>query len=85
MKIPLLRSTLALSLLGLALNVFAMAPKPASKNPRDILSFDPDWRWLWDRKDSPWYPTMRVFRQPAPGDWDGAIAQIQEQLKAVRQ
>jgi hypothetical protein len=31
--------------------------------------FDTCWRWLLDRDDSPWYPTLRQFRQPSPGDW----------------
>lgn len=34
-----------------------------------LLPFAPDWRWLRERADSPWYPTMRLFRQAAPGDW----------------
>src|SRR5262249_41743327 len=34
------------------------------------LSAGGDWRWLIDREDSPWYPTMRLFRQPRPGDWN---------------
>ena len=35
-----------------------------------MLHFAADWRWLLDRSDSPWYPTMRLFRQKRPGDWD---------------
>jgi tetratricopeptide (TPR) repeat protein len=39
-----------------------------------------DWRWLTERRDTPWYPGMRLFRQPAPGDWAGAFAQIGAEL-----
>jgi len=35
-----------------------------------------DWRWLNVREDSPWYPTMRLFRQPKPGDWDTVFARV---------
>ena len=35
-----------------------------------LLQSNADWRWMRDRTDSPWYPTMRLFRQPNPGDWD---------------
>jgi tetratricopeptide (TPR) repeat protein len=47
------------------------------------LKYVPDWRWLLDRSDTPWYPTMRLFRQPAPGDWDGLFVQMQTELAAV--
>lgn len=40
------------------------------------LPFAPDWRWLLDRTDSPWYPTMRLFRQRRPGDWPGVFEEI---------
>jgi tetratricopeptide (TPR) repeat protein len=43
-------------------------------------SFVPDWRWLLKRQDSPWYPTMRLFRQRAPGDWDGVFDRMAEAL-----
>ncbi len=42
--------------------------------------FNTDWRWLRDRDDSPWYPTMRIFRQAAPGDWDGVIRAVRAAL-----
>jgi tetratricopeptide (TPR) repeat protein len=41
-----------------------------------MLSFNPDWRWLPRREDSPWYPTARLFRQPKPGDWDNVVAAV---------
>jgi len=40
----------------------------------------PDWRWLMGRDDSPWYPTLRLFRQTVPGDWDGVFARIAAEL-----
>jgi Flp pilus assembly protein TadD len=42
----------------------------------------PNWRWLLGRDDTPWYPTMRLFRQERPGDWDGVFAKIDEALRA---
>jgi tetratricopeptide (TPR) repeat protein len=44
------------------------------------LPFVPDWRWLLDRNDSPWYPTMRLFRQKQPGDWAGVFEEIEAAL-----
>jgi tetratricopeptide (TPR) repeat protein len=45
-----------------------------------LLPFQPDWRWLLGRDDSPWYPTVRLFRQPKPGDWDSVIARVKDEL-----
>lgn len=45
-----------------------------------LLSFTPDWRWMIDREDSPWYPTMRLFRQPNPGDWNGVLDKLRDAL-----
>jgi Flp pilus assembly protein TadD len=44
--------------------------------------FDTCWRWLAGRDDSPWYPTLRQFRQSRPGDWDGVVARVVEALAA---
>jgi ADP-heptose:LPS heptosyltransferase len=45
-----------------------------------LLPFVSDWRWLAEREDSPWYPTMRLFRQAAAGDWSGVISRIAGEL-----
>ncbi|MEW6053336.1 MAG: hypothetical protein AB1552_06040 [Nitrospirota bacterium] len=45
-----------------------------------LLPFVPDWRWMLEREDSPWYPTMRLFRQPSPGDWESVIIKVREEL-----
>jgi tetratricopeptide (TPR) repeat protein len=49
-----------------------------------LLPFVPDWRWLLERDDSPWYPTMRLFRQPTSGDWGSVIARIADALHTIR-
>src|ERR1019366_401748 len=41
-----------------------------------LLPFVPDWRWMRDRTDSPWYPTMRLFRQSRWGSWNEPLAQV---------
>ncbi len=45
-----------------------------------MLPFAPDFRWLLGRDDSPWYPTMRIFRQPRPGDWEAVARVVAEAL-----
>lgn len=42
-----------------------------------------DWRWLWDRADSPWYGSVRIYRQPAPGDWGSILADVARDLRAL--
>ena len=44
------------------------------------LSFAPDWRWLDQATDSPWYPSMRMFRQKRWGDWDEVFERMAEEL-----
>lgn len=48
-----------------------------------VLPTRPDWRWALERERSPWYPTLRLFRQPTPGDWDGAFAAVARKLHAL--
>ena len=48
-----------------------------------LLPFAPDWRWLLERNDSLWYPTMHIFRQKEPGDWGEVIKQIRAYLDNV--
>ena len=45
-----------------------------------LLPHSPDYRWLLDRTDSPWYPTARLFRQPVADDWAGALEQVRTRL-----
>jgi ADP-heptose:LPS heptosyltransferase len=48
-----------------------------------VLKHVPDWRWLLDREDSPWYPTMRLFRQPERDDWTSVFSKIERELRAL--
>ena len=46
-----------------------------------LLPFNSDWRWMLDRDDSPWYPSMRLFRQETPGDWEGVFQEVETALR----
>jgi ADP-heptose:LPS heptosyltransferase len=48
-----------------------------------LLQKDADWRWMSDRTDSPWYPTMRLFRQQQAEDWQPVIAQVKQKLQQL--
>ena len=48
-----------------------------------LLPFSPDWRWLLDREDSPWYPTAKLFRQSQPGDWNPVLDRVARELRAL--
>jgi len=45
-----------------------------------LIPFSSDFRWLMDRTDSPWYPTMRLFRQKQRNDWQGVVAEMADAL-----
>ncbi|MGE4092987.1 MAG: glycosyltransferase family 9 protein [Candidatus Binatia bacterium] len=53
-----------------------------SKPVWTLLSYVPDWRWLLEGETTPWYPTMRLFRQTQPGEWAGVIRQVAAVLQA---
>jgi tetratricopeptide (TPR) repeat protein len=48
-----------------------------------LLPFSPDFRWLLEREDSPWYPTARLFRQPRFGDWESVLERVRGQLEVA--
>ena len=65
--------------LDLVITVDTMVAHLAGALARPVwtfLHFDADWRWFRDRSDSPWYPTMRLFRQRKPGFWDEPVEEV---------
>jgi ADP-heptose:LPS heptosyltransferase len=48
-----------------------------------VLATDADWRWMIDRDDSPWYPTMRLFRQERPGEWAPVVQRVARELERL--
>jgi len=49
-----------------------------------LIPFAADWRWLYNREDSPWYPTMRLIRQRSMGDWGEVVQRVRDALEAFR-
>jgi hypothetical protein len=49
-----------------------------------LLQYSPDFRWLLDRDDSPWYPSARLFRQTRTGEWDDVIARVATALQELK-
>jgi len=75
-----------ISLLDLVISVDTAVAHLAgamSKPVWTLLPFAPDWRWLLGRRDTPWYPTMRLFRQTGPGDWKGVFAEVATDLRGM--
>ena len=48
-----------------------------------LIPYVPDWRWMLDRADSPWYPTATLYRQTTRGDWESVLHQIHDDLQAL--
>lgn len=53
------------------------------KTSKVLVTWNPEWRWLLDRQDSPWYPSVKIFRQPKAGDWKSVIQDVISDLKLV--
>ncbi len=47
-----------------------------------LLTYQPDYRWMLEREDSPWYPSLRLYRQPSYGDWDSVIREVLADLSS---
>jgi predicted esterase len=47
------------------------------------LAAAPEWRWMQNRGDSPWYPSMRLFRQSTAGDWSNVFAEMKAVLRQL--
>ena len=45
-----------------------------------LTKFSPDWRWLLDRQDNPWYPTVKLYRQPGLGEWESVVERVRQDL-----
>ena len=48
-----------------------------------LIPYSPDWRWLYGRDDTPWYPSVRLFRQETPKDWPTVVARARRELEAL--
>lgn len=82
----ILEAAKAIVNLDLVIGVDTMVPHLAGALGKPVwilLHSHSDWRWMLDRLDSPWYPTMRIFRQPAPGDWSGVMERVRRELKLL--
>jgi hypothetical protein len=49
-----------------------------------LLPFIPDWRWMLEREDSPWYPSVKIYRQASMGDWDSVLQKVRNDLLDIK-
>jgi tetratricopeptide (TPR) repeat protein len=76
----------AISLVDVVVTVDTLAGHLAgalARPVRTMIPHDAHWLWMTGRTDSPWYPTLRLFRQPTPGDWDAVIRDVAQELKMI--
>jgi hypothetical protein len=76
----------AMGALDLVITIDGMATHLAGNLGRPtwvLLKHDADWRWMTGREDSPWYPSVRLFRQPRPGDWEALMLDVATALGRV--
>src|SRR5262249_44179674 len=76
----------AISELDLVISTCTSVPHLAGALGKEVwtlIAFAADWRWLIQREDSPWYPSMRLYRQRARGDWPGVIARVAGDLRRM--
>jgi hypothetical protein len=80
-----LETAIGMKSMDLVISVDTMTAHLAGAMGLDVWTLLPyacDWRWMLDRRDSPWYPTMRLFRQHTPGAWEGVIQSLYAELAA---
>jgi ADP-heptose:LPS heptosyltransferase len=76
----------ALSYMDLVISVDTAAAHLAASLGKPVwmlVPFAPDWRWLLDRNDSPWYPSMLLFHQKTPGDWETVVQGMCAELRSL--
>ena len=78
-----LETAIGMKTMDLIISVDTMTAHLAGAMGLDVWTLLPytcDWRWMLHRCDSPWYPTMRLFRQNTPGDWNGVVERVRNEL-----
>lgn len=79
----ILRLAALISQLDLVITVDTLAAHLAGALDKPawlLVQYAADWRWMLERRDSPWYPSLEIFRQPTPGDWQSAVACVRDRL-----